>query len=149
MINNAIEYNERFFSDIFTYAEYPQRKKNGTILVLSLDENFKNKAVKLHPSTLLVGFKENSIEDIKDFAAYFKFFMKVLPEANMILIDGNFYSPAFSVIQSSALNLENIKEIRIYDDSGEDFRFSAKDSNFPSHISAKEKTYSRREFLNC
>lgn len=135
-------------SDIFTYDLHPQRLKKETVLILSLDEAFKNKAQS--ENSLCIGFAENSIDDVKHFRAYFKFFCKVLSEVDKVIIDAHFYSQAISIIHSSALNLKNIKEVILYVDeySKENIAFYSKDPALSSLTSNKEKTYSRQEFLN-
>lgn len=137
-------------SDVLTYDTFPLRRKRETFLILSLDEDFKNKAVVDNPGGLFIGFAENSIDDVRDFASYFKFFVDVLSEVDKVIIDGNFYSYAVSLIHSAAMNIKNVKEVALYVDESipENLTFFAKDPTLPSFITSREKTHSRQQFLD-
>lgn len=136
-----------YCSDVFTYADLPKTSRKASVMVLSIDQKFKEKVIEENCKNVLVGFKENSIDEVEDFASYFKFFMKVLPEVSKVIIDETFYSPAVALIHSAALNMDNIKDIILYADTKE-LSFFAKDPTLPSTLTNKEKTYSRQQFLN-
>ena len=75
-------------SNVLTYDTFPLRRKRETFLILSFDAAFKQKVIDNNPNSLFVGFAENSIDDVKDFAVYFKFFIDILSEVDKVVIDG-------------------------------------------------------------
>ncbi len=138
-------------SDISTYDTYPLRKKRETILVLSFDESFKQKVRDKNPNKILIGFAEESLDEVKDFSEYFKFFMTVMSELDTVIIDCNFYSIAISLIHSSAVNEKNVKRIILYVDESisENFSIYSKDPTLPpAPVQKKEESYSRQKFFN-
>lgn len=137
-------------SDVFTYDEFPLRRKRETVLILSIDEAFKNKVIQEDSNRVFIGFAENSLDNVKDFAVYFKFFIDVLAEVDKVIIDGNFYSYAVCLIHSAAMNIKNVKEVVLYVDESniQELKSFAQDPSVPTVISSREKTYSRQQFLD-
>lgn len=131
-------------ADIFQYDSLKESKLKRNI-VLSYNKEFKDKFLSKHSDEINIGFKEDSYLDIspEDMLSYFQYFLKVLPDIDCIYIDCDDYSIGYRVIQSAALDVPSIKDIKLY----------ASDTDNPmafyilQDIAGKEKAYSRQQFL--
>lgn len=139
-------------NDIYEYDLCPGRSRKSTVLVLSVDKEFKNRAIELYDDRLVVGFEANTFEEIQGYSEYFNFFTKIIEneEVETVLIDSTFYSIAVAVLQSLALNSKNVRYVLIYVDENDKkcYELYSKDNGFHSSVSNKERTYRRQEFFD-
>ena len=103
-------------TNFIEFDPIPNKTSYKKYIILSFSEDFRNKIVSNidTENSLVFSFKESSPHHVQNWNEYVIFFMKLLNESHILIIDTEYYSEGFKLLQSCAINSKTIEEILIY-----------------------------------
>lgn len=133
--------------NIHSYDLIKNRENHDKILCLTFSNDFRDfikSKIDVNRQTIFVTFEEINHEDVKDWNEYVTFFLKILNEIDIVIIDTKSYSEGFKLFQSCAINSESVKEIQIWKDKDDQNNYRIiSETEVNSVLSKKERTYTK------